>query len=202
MNQAFDIIRLLLCGTLLLVAPLLSGCDSNSSNEDDDITGTWTATAAVDWSKTFVLPDGASVDSVRYLHAGTHRVTFNLTETDGTVTGTVDWDAEGLYIVNEYRVGNATTKVDDVDLNWDPEAVEGSYDPPMLTVERSGTTNDWLSPLDAVMFTLDAGDLTGQLVFRYLVTEWERSGDEEPFTTIFEFPVSLRLTRTSTSPTN
>lgn len=193
---------LFLCGTFLVAALLLSGCDSNGFDEDenDTLAGTWTAVAAVDWSRTFALPAGASIDSVRYLHAGTHRVIFNLTETDGTVTGTIDWDVEGLFASNEYNDGNATTEVDDVDLDRDPEAVSGTYDAPTFTVERSGTTNAWLSPLDAVAFTLDADELSGQLTFRYSVTDWTVAGSPNPFTTRFEFPVSLRLMRAATAP--
>lgn len=195
--------RSLLFGALLLAGALLfSGCDANSLDEDDSLNGTWTAVATVDWSESFALPAGASMDSVRYLHTGTHRLTFRLTDTEGTVSGTVDWDVDGLFTVNEYMVGNANTDVDDVDLNRAPEAVQGAYDTPRLTFERSGTTNDWLSPLDGVDLTLKAGELTGQLVFRYLVTEWPVPNSQSPFTTTFEFPVPFRLMRTDTPSTD
>lgn len=203
MNQSSCIVHLRLLGVLLLTGALLfSGCDSNSSDDDDRLTGTWRATAAVDWAETFALPEGASIDSVRYLHAGTHRLNLRLTQTDGTVTGTAEWDVEGLFASNEYTVGNATTNVDDVNLNRDPEAATGTYDAQTLTFERSGTTNDWLSPLNSVDLTLTAGELTGELVFRYLVTEWPVTGGQSPFTTTFEFPVPVRLVRTSTAVPN
>lgn len=203
MNQSSYIFSARRFGVLLLIgAVLVAGCDSNSSDEDDPLTGTWQATVAVDWAETFALPEDAAIDSVRYLHAGTHRLVLRLTQTDHTVTGTVNWNVDGLFASNEYTVGNATTDVDDVNLDRDPEAATGSYDARTLTFERSGTTNDWLSPLDAVDFTLDAGELTGELVFRYLTTEWPVAGGQGPFTTTFEVPVPVRLTRTSSSVPN
>lgn len=195
MNQSFDIVQSLLRGTFLLVALLLSGCDSNSFDDEDDLTGVWTATATVDWSKTYVLPAGAAVDSVHYLHVGTHRVLFGITQADGVVDGTVDWDVDGVFVETKYADGVSATEVDDVDRNRDPETAGGHFDAPTLTVRRSGTTNDWLSPLDAVEFTLHDDALRGQLVYRYLVTEWATPNGS--FTTTFEVPVSLRLDRMS-----
>jgi len=89
MNQSSLILPLRLLSALLLLAGavLVSGCDSNSSDDDDSLTGTWEATSVVDWTETFALPAGASIDSVRYLHAGTHRMVLRLTQTEGTVTG-------------------------------------------------------------------------------------------------------------------